>query len=135
MAGEIRAQMSSSNARIRRGFITAILIATSVARPPISAISPPLIPVEAASLRRPESLRCVQGRPDVPGGLLPLHNLQSQTPSRMIRDVAMHQPRSWVVSLEGNDNVSISGSRRTSRRGGLSNFKFNLSGNVAFSIC
>ena len=26
----------------------------------------------------------------------------------MKRDVAMHQPRSWVVSLEGDDHVSIS---------------------------
>ena len=72
------------------------------------AIAPPLVPVVATILRCLEGVRLTQGWPERRCGLLPLHDLQSQTKRCMISDVAMHKPRSWIVSFEGNDHISIS---------------------------
>ena len=72
------------------------------------AIAPPLVPVVANILRCLEGVRFIHGWPDRRCGLLPLHDLQSQTKRCVISDVAMHKPRSWIVSFEGNDHISIS---------------------------
>ena len=100
--------MPPSNARIRRKSKIAVLTATSITRPPISAIAPPLVPVVATILRCLEGMRSSHGWPDGRCGLLPLHDLQSQTKRCVISDVAMHKPRPWIVSFEGNDHISIS---------------------------
>jgi hypothetical protein len=100
--------MLPSNARVRRKFIIAKLTARSITRPPVLAIAPPLVPVVATILRCLEGVRFIQGWPELRCGLLPLHDLQSQTKRCMISDVAMHKPRSWIVSFEGNDHISIS---------------------------
>jgi hypothetical protein len=99
--------MPPSNARIRRKSKIAVLTATSITRPPIIAIAPPLVPIVATILCCLEGMRLLHRWPDRRCRLLPLQDLQSQTKRCMISDVAMHKPRPWIVSFEGNDHISI----------------------------
>jgi hypothetical protein len=74
-------------------------------RPPIRAVIPPLVPLPAALLRHIQRMRGPITRPNRRSRLLPLHDLHGQALACMPRDVAMHEPRSWIVSLEGEHHI------------------------------
>jgi hypothetical protein len=127
--------MLPSNARIRRKFSFAPQTATSITRPPIFAIAPPLVPVVATLLRCLEGVRLIQGWPDRRCGLLPLQDLQSQAKRCMISDMAMHKPRSWIVSFEGNDHKSINWKQNDIASGGIIQLQLQFVGKCgAFNL-
>jgi hypothetical protein len=76
------------------------------ARPPVSAVTVPRVPICTDFFRLFDGFRRIVG-PNVVCISLSLEYLQRQPPRSVVRDMAMHQPASWVVSFKGDDNEAV----------------------------
>ena len=79
----------------------------TISGPPIVAVSVPLVPLVATTLRRLQRMGLVHVRPDLRRGLLSLQDLQGQSERGVKGDVAVHEPIARVVGLEGDHDVSV----------------------------
>ena len=77
--------------------------------PPVITIGLPLIPVTTNALDLLDSRRFHVIGPDGQGVLAALEDLQPQAFSGVSHNVAVHEPRAWVVGAEGDDGESAVG--------------------------
>ena len=75
-------------------------------RPPVGAVTVPLVPILADSSCLLECTRFSVG-PNSVRISLSLEYLHGQPPRSVVRDMTMHQPASWVVSFKGDDNEAV----------------------------
>lgn len=95
---QVLTPMIQSDARVILERYLAFIIA-------IFRVAEPFVPVVAHALSFLQPLR----RELLLRRILALKNLQSQTGRRMPGDVAMHQPHSWVIGFEGDDDETALG--------------------------
>jgi hypothetical protein len=76
-------------------------------RPPVAAVTVPHVPIFADASCFLECIGLSVG-PNIVGISLSLEYLQGQTKRGVVRNMTMHQPSSWIVGFEGDDDEAVS---------------------------
>src|SRR3954447_22590550 len=88
---------------VARWVLSGCLIYT---RPPVVAVTVPVVPIFADSSCFLECIRLSVG-PNLVRISLSLEYLHGQTERSVVRNKTMHQPVSWIVGFEGDDNEAV----------------------------